>query len=40
MPKILAAGPGARIINHTSHGHRIGPFRFDDPNFSDGKECK
>lgn len=40
MPKILAAGAGARIINLTSLGHRIGPFRFDDPKFSDGKECK
>lgn len=40
MPKILAAGAGARIINLTSHGHRIGPFRFNDPKFSDGKECK
>lgn len=40
MPKILAAGAGARIINLTSHGHRIGPFRFDDPTFSGGKECK
>lgn len=38
MPKILAAGRGARIINLTSHGHRIGPFRFDDANFQDGKD--
>ncbi|KUI71751.1 Retinol dehydrogenase 11 [Cytospora mali] len=38
MPKILAAGPGARIVNHTSYGHHIGPFRFHDPNFSGGKE--
>ncbi|POS72439.1 retinol dehydrogenase 13 [Diaporthe helianthi] len=38
MPKILAAGAGARIINLTSFGHRIGPFRFEDPNFSGGKE--
>lgn len=40
MPKILAAGAGARIINLTSHGHRIGPFRFNDPTFTNGKECK
>ena len=40
MPKILAAGAGARIINLTSLGHRIGPFRFNDPTFSGGKECK
>lgn len=39
MPKILAAG-GARIINLTSLGHRIGPFRFNDPKFSNGQECK
>lgn len=38
LPKIRAAGEGARIINITSHGHRIGPFRFDDPKFSNGKE--
>lgn len=38
FPKILAAGPGARIINLTSLGHKIGPVRFDDYNFSDGKE--
>lgn len=39
MPKILAAeGAGARIVNITSHGHRIGPFRFDDPTFRNGRE--
>lgn len=38
MPKVLAAGSGARIVNLTSHGHRIGSFRFEDPNFSDGKD--
>lgn len=38
MTKILAAGSGARIINLTSLGHRIGPFRFNDPKFSGGKE--
>ncbi|KAI1397222.1 retinol dehydrogenase 13 [Hypoxylon fuscum] len=36
MPKILAAGPGARIVNVTSKGHRLSPFRFDDYNFSNG----
>ncbi|KAK8065719.1 hypothetical protein PG997_012466 [Apiospora hydei] len=36
MPKIVAAGPGARIVNVTSIGHRVGPFRFADYNFSDG----
>jgi NAD(P)-dependent dehydrogenase (short-subunit alcohol dehydrogenase family) len=36
LPKTLAAGPGARIVNVTSHGHRISPFRFDDYNFSGG----
>ncbi|KAI0839228.1 retinol dehydrogenase 13 [Hypoxylon sp. FL0890] len=38
MPKILAAGPGARIVNVSSKGHRISPFRFSDYNFSEGKE--
>ncbi|KAI0137656.1 retinol dehydrogenase 13 [Hypoxylon sp. NC0597] len=38
MPKILAAGPGARIVNVSSKGHRISPIRFDDYNFSGGKE--
>ncbi|KAK3310028.1 retinol dehydrogenase 13 [Chaetomium strumarium] len=36
LPKVLAAGKGARIINVTSVGHTIGPVRFDDPNFSAG----
>jgi NAD(P)-dependent dehydrogenase (short-subunit alcohol dehydrogenase family) len=36
LPKILAAGPGARIVNLTSLGHKISPFRFDDYNFSNG----
>ncbi|KAI6082472.1 retinol dehydrogenase 13 [Hypoxylon rubiginosum] len=36
MPEILAAGPGARIVNVTSTGHALGPFRFDDYNFSGG----
>lgn len=38
MPKILAAGKGARIVNVTSRGHSISPVRFDDPTFSGGKE--
>lgn len=38
MPKILAAEAGARIVNITSHGHRIGPFRFDDPTFRHGQD--
>lgn len=38
FPKILAAGPGAKIVNVTSLGHKIGPVRFDDYNFSEGKE--
>ncbi|TPX13605.1 uncharacterized protein E0L32_006076 [Thyridium curvatum] len=37
MPKIKAAGPGARVVNLTSLGHQIGPFRFGDHNFSGGK---
>lgn len=38
MPKVLAGGPDARVVNITSHGHRIGPFRFEDPNFRSGTE--
>lgn len=38
IPKVLAAGAGSRIVNVTSRGHSIGPFRFDDYNFSDGNE--
>jgi NAD(P)-dependent dehydrogenase (short-subunit alcohol dehydrogenase family) len=37
MPRILAAGDGARIVNVSSDGYLIGPFRFDDYNFSNGK---
>lgn len=37
MPKILAAGKGARIVNLTSYGHRISSFRFQDPKFDGGK---
>lgn len=33
MDKILAAGPGARIVNVSSRGHRQGDVRFDDINF-------
>lgn len=36
LPKVLAAGPGARIVNVSSNGHRISNFRFDDPDFSGG----
>lgn len=35
LPKILSSA-GARIVNLTSLGHRLGPFRHDDPNFGDG----
>ena len=38
MPKILAAGPGTRIINLTSLGHKISPVRFEDYNFKNGAE--
>ncbi|KAF2661580.1 WW domain-containing oxidoreductase [Lophiostoma macrostomum CBS 122681] len=36
MPKILAAKT-PRIVNVSSSGHRLGPVRFDDYNFQDGK---
>ncbi|KFA73268.1 hypothetical protein S40288_08611 [Stachybotrys chartarum IBT 40288] len=32
----LAAAEGARVVNLTSSGYLISPFRFDDYNFSDG----
>ncbi|KAK4057270.1 hypothetical protein OIO90_001767 [Microbotryomycetes sp. JL221] len=31
---------GARIVNVSSHGHRNGSFRFDDPNFDKEDEYK
>ncbi|XXG98364.1 hypothetical protein Hte_004687 [Hypoxylon texense] len=34
MPKILAAGPGARLVLLSSSGHRINGVRFEDPNFA------
>ncbi|KAF1817146.1 NAD(P)-binding protein [Eremomyces bilateralis CBS 781.70] len=36
-PLLLAAGNGSRIVNLSSSGHKCGPVRFDDYNFSDGK---
>ncbi|KAI1404971.1 NAD(P)-binding protein [Hypoxylon fuscum] len=39
-PALLAAGSRpsrARVVNLTSSGYRLTPFRFDDWNFSDGK---
>ena len=36
MPKILAAGPGARLVLTTSSGHRASPVNLDDPNFRKG----
>ncbi|KAI0913238.1 putative retinol dehydrogenase 12 [Ustulina deusta] len=35
MPKILAAGPGTRIVNVSSSGHRFTGVRFHDPNFTE-----
>ncbi|KAI1458018.1 NAD(P)-binding protein [Annulohypoxylon moriforme] len=35
LPKVLAAGPGARIIPLTSSGHRYSGVRFNDPNFTE-----
>lgn len=37
LPRIIAAGPGARIVNVSSDGHLISFFHFDDWNFSNGK---
>ncbi|KZF26820.1 NAD(P)-binding protein [Xylona heveae TC161] len=38
MPKILAAGPGARIVNISSRGHQFEGIRFDDYNFENGRD--
>lgn len=35
MPKLLAA-ERPRVVNLSSYGHRLSPFRFDDPLWSDG----
>ncbi|KAI2620059.1 NAD(P)-binding protein [Hypoxylon sp. NC1633] len=35
MPKILAAGPGARLVNVSSSGHRYTGVRFEDPNYTE-----
>lgn len=35
-PAVKAAGPEARIINLSSSGYLVGPFRPDDYNFGDG----
>jgi NAD(P)-dependent dehydrogenase (short-subunit alcohol dehydrogenase family) len=36
--KVKAAGPSARIVNLTSNGHQLCPFRPEDYNFRDGNE--
>ena len=37
MTKLLAAPDGARVINVSSDGHRLGPVRFDDWRWDNGK---
>lgn len=37
MPKLLASPNGARIVNVSSDGHRLGPVRFDDWRWDGGK---
>jgi NAD(P)-dependent dehydrogenase (short-subunit alcohol dehydrogenase family) len=37
MPKIEAAGKGARIVNLTSNGHQLSDVRFNGYNFDYGK---
>lgn len=37
LPKLAAAGPEARVVNVSSDGHKLSPFRFEDWNFSGGK---
>ncbi|OJJ02994.1 hypothetical protein ASPVEDRAFT_84462 [Aspergillus versicolor CBS 583.65] len=34
LPLMIKAGPGSRIVNLTSAGYKMGPFRVDDWNFS------
>ncbi|KAK6071656.1 short-chain dehydrogenase [Seiridium cupressi] len=38
VPRLVAVGDNSRVVNLSSHGHRISPFRFDDYNFSERKE--
>lgn len=38
LPKILAAGPGARIVNVSSDAHQLSNVWFDDPTFSLGEK--
>ncbi|KAK0511869.1 hypothetical protein JMJ35_005719 [Cladonia borealis] len=38
MPKILAAGPGARIVNVSSVSHRMADVNLNDYNFEHGAE--
>ncbi|KAL8798704.1 MAG: hypothetical protein Q9182_006455 [Xanthomendoza sp. 2 TL-2023] len=37
MPKLLASPSGARVVNVSSNGHRLGPVRFDDWRWDGGK---
>ncbi|KAF3062372.1 Short-chain dehydrogenase TIC 32, chloroplastic [Daldinia childiae] len=34
LPKVIAAGPSARIVNLSSLGHKLTGVRFEDPNFT------
>ena len=38
MPKILAAGPNARVINVSSWGHLASDIRYSDLSFNGGKD--
>ena len=38
MPKLLAAGKSARVVNVSSFGYMSGGVYFDDPNFKVSKE--
>ncbi|KIW70761.1 hypothetical protein PV04_03002 [Phialophora macrospora] len=38
FPLLKNAGPTARVVNLTSNGYLVCPFRPDDINFADGKE--
>jgi NAD(P)-dependent dehydrogenase (short-subunit alcohol dehydrogenase family) len=40
MPKMLAAGPGARIVNVSSWGHLMSDMHYSDVGFSNGRDYK
>jgi NAD(P)-dependent dehydrogenase (short-subunit alcohol dehydrogenase family) len=39
MDLVVAAGPGARIVNVSSRGHKMSDIRYDDPNWEVSFRC-